>query len=402
MFDNVPTAPPDAILGLTEAFRRDPNPAKINLGAGVYKDESGTTPVLAAVKEAERRLLAEETSKNYLPITGSAEYGAAVRRLLLGERWDAGSPGRAFTAHAPGGTGALRLAADYLAEHHGRPRVWMSRPTWPNHPQVFAAAGLPTVEYPYFDRATNGLDFDGMLAALSQVAAGEVVLLHGVCHNPSGVDPSAGQWQQLAALLAERRALPLVDIAYQGFAEGVEEDAGAVRELAAALPELMIASSYSKNFGLYNERVGALTVIAADAAAAAAVLSQIKRAARALYSSPPSHGGAVVTRVLGDPELERSWRDEVAGMRRRIRRMRSLFAAELEQRGIRLAPEGNGFVSRQNGMFSFSRLSGDEVERLRDEHAVYMAASGRISVAGLTEENLPRFCDAIAAVRRSR
>lgn len=392
MFENVEVAPADPILGLTEAFNKDPNPQKINLGVGIYKDAQGKTPVLASVKEAERRLLEQENTKNYLPIEGDAAYASAVQTLLFGGGLGHGA---AATAQCPGGTGALRVVADYLKANHPGARVWLSDPTWPNHPSIFQAAGVATSVYPYFDPKTNGLAFDRMVDTLKGAAAGDVVLLHGCCHNPTGVDPTPEQWQVLARLLAERKLLPLVDFAYQGFAEGLDEDAAGLRKLVQQTGELLVCSSFSKNFGLYNERVGALTVLARSADAAAAVLSQIKVCIRRAYSNPPAHGGKIVATVLGDPALRKQWEGEVVEMRDRINRMRRLFVDTLEAKG---AQRDFSFIAAQKGMFSFSGLTKEQVERLRREHGVYIVGSGRISVAGMTEENMPRLCEAIVKV----
>lgn len=398
MFENVEMAPPDAILGLTEAFRSDPNPAKINLGAGVYKDETGATPVLAAVKLAEHRLLERETTKNYLPIEGTREYGRLIEELLFGPDHDALAAGRTATAHTPGGTGALRVAGDYLKAMHLETEVWVSDPTWVNHHQIFGAVGLPVTAYPYYDPATHGLAFGPMLQALSQVPAGAAVILHGICHNPSGVDPTPEQWETVARTLAERGALPLVDLAYLGFAEGLAWDAEPIRTLARHNPELMIAVSFSKTMGLYRERVGALIVVTAGPQTTAAVLSQLKRVIRANYSSPPAHGGAIAAEVMGDPELRPLWEEELGAMRRRITTMRSRLAAELDARGVSLGPDGNGFITRQNGIFSFTGLSRQQVDELRDRFSIYLVGSGRINVAALTEDNLGRLCDALSEV----
>ncbi len=398
MFESVPVAPPDAIFGLIEAFRHDPNPDKINLSAGVYKDEHGETPVFAAVKEAERRILEGEATKSYLPIDGLAEYAADVQRLLFGEGHEILRDARAVTAQAPGGTGALRVAGDFLKALDAGKTIYASDPTWPNHPQIFDAVGLAFEPYPYFDAESNALAFERMLVGLKKARSGDVVLLHGCCHNPSGVDPGAEQWSEIGDVLAERQALPLVDFAYQGFADGLEEDAVGLRTLCRKVPELVICSSYSKNFGLYNERIGALTVVAESAGAARAVLSQVKQTIRANYSNPPAHGALVVATILADPELRRTWGEELAGMRARIRGVRRLLAAGLDERGVQLSASGNGFIVAQNGMFSFSRLDKAQVAALRESFSIYAVGSGRINVAGITEGNLDRICDAVAAV----
>lgn len=398
MFDSLTPAPPDAILGLTEAFKKDPNPRKVNLGVGVYKDAGGATPVLQSVKEAERRLLDGEKTKSYLPIDGSPEYNAASQRLVFGENHEIVTSGRAATVQAPGGTGALRVAADFVNQITPGATVWISDPTWPNHPSVFESAGLKVATYPYFDAATNGVNFDGMLATLRTIPAGDVLLLHGCCHNPTGVDLSPAQWQAVGQVAAERGILPLLDFAYQGFAEGLEEDAAGVRTIAAHCPEMFVANSYSKNFGLYNERVGALTVVARNADAAEIALSHIKRCVRANYSNPPAHGGEAVRLILGDPFLRSRWEAEVAAMRERINTMRTLFVETLNEKGV---TRDFSFIARQRGMFSFSGLNPAQVKALREQHGVYIVGSGRISVAGMTEGNMDYLCEAIADVLKS-
>ncbi len=395
MFEQFTPAPPDAILGLTEAFKKDPNPKKVNLGVGIYKDAQGRTPILASVKRAEERILQEENTKNYLSIDGSPEYGAAVQELLFGADHEIIRSSRSITAQAPGGTGALRVAADFIATMFPGARVWLSDPTWPNHPSVFKAAGLTTAVYPYFDAAHNGVAFAAMLDAIKQIPAGDVVLLHGCCHNPTGADLTLAQWQQVAAVVAERKLLPLVDFAYQGFGDGLDDDAAGLRTLCTQVDELLIASSFSKNFGLYNERVGALTLVARNADAAEKALGHIKIAIRANYSNPPAHGAAVVTTVLRDPALRAQWEAEVTEMRERINTMRHLFVETLNEKGV---TRDFSFIAHQRGMFSFSGLTPDHVKALREKHGVYIVGSGRISVAGMTEGNMDYLCTAIADV----
>lgn len=395
MFEQIVAAPPDAILGLTEAFKKDPNPKKINLGVGVYKDAGGKTPVLNSVKKAEAKILAGEDTKSYLPIDGGAAYAAATQQLLFGEDHDVLANGCAVTAQTPGGTGALRVAADFIAATMPGATVWLSDPTWPNHPSVFAAAGLKTATYPYFDKASNGVAFDAMLAAINTMPAGDVLLLHGCCHNPTGVDLTPDQWVQVRDAIAARGLLPLLDFAYQGFADGLREDAVGLLTLAQPGTELLVASSFSKNFGLYNERIGALTLVAGNADAAEAALSHIKRVVRANYSNPPAHGGAIVATILNDPELRAEWEAEVADMRDRINTMRHLFVETLNEKGV---DRDFSFIARQRGMFSFSGLNPDQVKALRERHAVYIVGSGRISVAGMTEGNMDYLCTAIADV----
>ena len=399
MFENIPLAPPDAIFGLNEAMKSDNRPEKISLGAGVYKDETGKTPILQVVKEAEKRLLEQESSKSYLPIDGLPAYDDAVRALVLGDDHPAIADDRALTAQTPGGTGALRVLAETAASFEQPPRVWMSEPTWANHGPVFAAGGLEKKGYPYYDAATHGLDFEAMTSALEQgVQAGDFVLLHGCCHNPTGVDPKPEQWRRLGELLQGKSAVPIIDFAYQGFVAGVDEDAVPIRELATKLDEMIVCSSFSKNLGLYAERVGAVTLIAEDAGQAKAVMSQLKRTIRTIYSNPPTHGGSVAATVLGDDELRLRWREELRAMRERIHAMRHLLASSLSGKGVQLSAEGNDFITEQNGMFSFSGLDREQVLRLRDEHAVYMVDSGRLNVAGITRSNIERLTDAIAAV----
>jgi aspartate aminotransferase len=395
MFEKLDMAPPDPILGLTAAFKKDPSPRKINLGVGVYKDSRGNTPVFASVKEAERRILSGEKSKNYLPIEGSPEYGLAVQRLLFGPEHEILASGRAVTVQTPGGTGGLRVAGDLIHRHFPAARIWISDPTWANHPKVFQASGMEVRTYPYFDAATNRLAFDQMLAALEQIPAGDVLLLHGCCHNPTGVDPTPQQWSRIADLVVRRGLLPLVDFAYQGLGDGLREDATGLLALCRPGVELLVVSSFSKNFGLYNERVGALTLATADPDAAARALSHLQIAIRINYSNPPAHGAAIVTEILGDPELRRQWEAEVAEMRDRINGMRRLFVETLKAKGVQ---RDFSFIGQQRGMFSFSGLNPQQVQRLREQDAIYLVGSGRINVAGMTADNMEALCTAIASV----
>lgn len=395
MFDTLTMAPQDPILGLTEAFKNDPNPAKINLSVGVYKDAEGNTPVFRSVKRAEERILSVETSKNYLSIQGTQEYAAVVQELLFGTDHEALAGKRVRTAHTPGGTGALRVAGDFIKAVVPQVRVWLSQPTWPNHPSVFRAAGLAVETYPYFDPTTNELVFDQMLATLREIPAGDVVVLHGCCHNPTGIDLSLEQWSRVADVVEERGLLPIVDFAYQGLAEGLRADAAGITTLCRPGVTVLIASSFSKNFGLYNERVGALTIVAASAPAADAVLSHVKQCIRANYSNPPAHGAAIVTTVLNDAVLRAMWEDEVTAMRSRIAAMRRLFVETLTAMGV---TRDFSFITRQRGMFSFSGLTPEQVQRLREHYSIYIVNSGRINVAGMTEANMRPLCEAIAAV----
>jgi aromatic-amino-acid transaminase len=383
------------VLGLTDEFKNDTRPEKINLGVGIYKDESGNTPVLATVKKAEAILLEKETTKSYLGIPGTAEYGLAVQQLLFGANATIISDKRAQTAQAPGGTGALRVAAEFIKRQLGDVKVWISNPTWANHIGVFAAAGLETASYSYYNAETKDIDFDAALADLANANEGDIVLLHGCCHNPTGIDPVEAQWHQLAALCVEKKLLPMFDFAYQGFAVGVEEDAQGLRIFAEQCSELLVASSFSKNFGLYNERVGAFTLVGTTAEQAATAFSQVKSIARVIYSNPPAHGAAIVTQILNDEALRNEWEQEVADMRDRIQEMRTLFVQTLKDCGV---DADFSFIERQNGMFSFSGLNKDQVNRLKEEFGIYIVGSGRISVAGMTKNNMLPLCKGIAAV----
>jgi aspartate/tyrosine/aromatic aminotransferase len=395
MFDTIEMAPPDSILGITDAFNKDANPRKINLSVGVYKDASGKTPVLATVKEAERRLLAEEATKSYKPIDGDPVYGSLVRDMLFGKEHAIVTGNRSATSHTPGGTGALRVAGDFIRKVKPGATVWLSDPTWANHAAIFNAASLPTKTYAYFDAALNGVNIDKVIEALKQIPAGDVVLLHGCCHNPTGADPSTAQWSAIGKLLAERGVLPLVDFAYQGFADGLKEDAAGLLALTESCKELLICSSFSKNFGLYNERVGALTVVAGSADAVACAQSQIKVCIRANYSNPPSHGASIVRAILSDPTLAKQWDAELKDMRDRINGMRHLFVKTLAEKGVK---QDMSFIIKQRGMFSFSGLTKEQVDRLKKEYAIYIVGSGRINVAGMTESNMDPLCQAIATV----
>ncbi|MDO4696883.1 MAG: amino acid aminotransferase [Neisseria sp.] len=394
-FEHIQAAPADPILGLGEAFKADSRAEKVNLGIGVYKDAQGQTPIVRAVKEAEKRLLANENSKNYLTIDGIAEYNAQTQILLFGEKHEIISSKRAKTAQSLGGTGALRIAAEFIKRHTHAQNVWISAPTWPNHNAIFNAVGMNICDYRYYDKNTHGLDWDGLIEDLGRAEKGDVVLLHGCCHNPTGIDPTPEQWETLAKMSAEKGWLPLFDFAYQGFANGLDEDACGLRAFAKLNKELLIASSYSKNFGLYNERVGAFTIVAADEAGAERVFSQVKSIIRTIYSNPASHGGATVALVLKDADLKAQWIAELDEMRGRIKEMRQQFVDLLKEFG---AEKDFGFIVKQNGMFSFSGLTPEQVDRLKDEFAIYAVRSGRINVAGITADNIRYLCESIVKV----
>jgi aspartate/tyrosine/aromatic aminotransferase len=397
MWKSVAAAPADAILGLTEAFRNDPRSEKINLGVGVYKDDSGATPILDCVKRAEQALLDSEQSKNYLPITGDPLYGRCVQELLFGEDGEVVNSGRAVTAHSPGGTGALRIGAELLKRFQPDAAVWISTPTWANHRGIFGAAGFELEEYPYYDFGTSSLEFEKMLAVLEQVPAGDIVLLHACCHNPSGVDLDQSQWQKVAECSKRRGWIPFVDFAYQGFGTGVEEDRASVMEFAGTGSDFFIASSFSKNFGLYNERTGAITVVCPNREEADIAMSHLKTTVRVCYSNPPAHGGLIVRTALSDPALKEAWLAELKAMCNRIKEMRTALVDGLEKRGI---AQDFSSIRRQNGMFSFSGLSDDVVNWLRENKAIYIVGGGRINVAGLTTSNIDYICDSIAEALR--
>lgn len=395
MLESIAAAPPDPILGLTDAFQQDPRPHKINLTIGVFRDESGQTPVLKCVKQAEERLLRDENTKGYLGIDGMAEYRRLACELTLAELVPAE---RVAVFQTPGGTGALRVAADFLAKNLPRTRVWCSTPTWPNHTSIFETAGLETVSYPYLGDDRKSLDLSAMLAALqNQGRAGDVVCLHACCHNPSGIDPTAEQWAEIADLTRNRGMLPLVDFAYHGFGDGLEEDRVGINQLLQAHEELLICSSYSKNFGLYSERVGALLAVCPASESVARLASNIKQSVRSNYSNPPRHGGAIVATILGDPQLKQAWQVELAEMRGRIHSIRKQFvdAMAATNCGVDFS-----FLLGQRGMFSFSGLTPMQVDWLRSEKGIYIVGSGRINVAGMTPSNIGILSTAIAEALR--
>ena len=388
-------APPDPILGLAETFRNDTREGKINLSSGVFVDASGRTPVLGTVIEAERSLAAAAGTKLYRPIDGEQAYRDLVRDLVLGADHEAVTAGRALATQTPGGTGGLRVAADLLRQTGSGETLWMSEPTWPNHPQLFAAAGFRVRTYPYTDATGRRIDEAAMLDALGQASPGDIVLLHGACHNPTGVDPSPALWQQIGDVVEERRLLPLVDLAYQGFGDGLREDAAGLMELVRPGAELIVSTSFSKTFSLYSERVGAMLVISRSAGDAAAVQSHVKIAIRVNYSNPPAHGADIVCTILADPELRLRWEQELAGMRNRIKDNRRALVSALEARAI---PGDWGGIATQRGMFALLGLTLPQVARLKDERGVYVVGKGRINVAGFTSANLDPFADALAAV----
>ena len=397
LFATVELVPGDPILGLTEAYNADTRPGKVNLGVGIYYDEQGCIPLLDSVRKVEQALAAEAKPRGYLPIDGLPAYTLATQKLLFGAHSELLEAGRVATSQTVGGSGALRIGADFLKRALPNARIAISNPSWENHRVVFSTAGFEVSDYTYFDPATHGLDFPGMLADLSALEPGTVVLLHACCHNPTGADLSVEQWKQVVALVKERNLLPFIDIAYQGFDQGTEADAIAIRLFAeSGIPAFVVASSYSKSFSLYGERVGALSIVAADREEAKRVQSQVKRTIRANYSSPSTHGGALVAGVLGSNELRAEWEQELGGMRSRIH---SLRAALVEKLAVLGAPEF-GFIQQQAGMFSYSGLSKAQVDRLREEYAIYAIGTGRICVAALSQNNLDKVAEAVYAVSR--
>jgi len=395
IFSAIDMAPRDPILGITEAFNADTNPEKINLGVGVYYDDNGKVPLLACVRKAEEVLMEQQAPRTYLPIEGLAAYDKAVQELVFG----AGSPiiqdKRAVTVQAIGGTGALKIGADFLQRFSPDSAVYISDPSWENHRALFESAGFTVNNYRYYDAATRGVDFAGMLADLKAMPKGAIVLLHACCHNPTGADLTSAQWDQVVEAVRAGELTPFLDMAYQGFGSGIAEDGAVVGKFAAAGGPLLISNSFSKSFSLYGERVGALSVVGASAEEAARLLSQLKRVVRTNYSNPPVHGGKVVATALTTPELRQLWEDELAGMRVRIKEMRNTFVAKLKEK----APAHDfEFVREQVGMFSYSGLTKAQVERLRTEHSIYAVDTGRICVAALNSKNIDRVIDAIAKV----
>jgi aromatic-amino-acid transaminase len=391
----VEMAPRDPILGVSEAFHADPNPNKVNLGVGVYYDDNGKVPLLECVRRAEHAVTERGAPHVYLPIDGIAAYDRAVQKLLFGADSELLRAGRAVTVQALGGTGALKIGADFLRRFAPGAQVWISDPSWENHRALFENAGFNVNVYPYYKATTRGLDFAGMIGALDGVPPGAIVVLHACCHNPTGIDPSPEQWGRILEVVRSRGHVPYLDIAYQGFGESVDADGSVVRRFAATPGPLFVASSFSKSFSLYGERVGALSIVAADRDEAARVLSQVKRVIRGNYSSPPTFGGQVVATILDSPELCSLWDNELGTMRERIQAIRRALVDRLARHtpGVDF-----GFILEQRGMFSYSGLTREQVGRLRSEFAVYAIDSGRICVAALNDRNIDYVADAIAIV----
>jgi aspartate/tyrosine/aromatic aminotransferase len=391
LFESLQAAPPDAILGLITEHKNDPRPEKIDLGVGVFRTAEGETPVLDVVKQAEQRIIDTQDSKAYIGTAGDPRFNAVMQALTFGDKVDAD---RLATIQAPGGSGSLRVAASLILRARPNATVWVSDPTWGNHIPLLGGAGLKLEPYAYYDTDTHALRIDAMLEALAELPRGDLVLLHACCHNPSGMDPTEDEWRAIADVIVERDLVPFVDMAYQGFAQSLNDDAFIVRHLAERVPEMLVANSCSKNFGLYRDRVGSLSFLAADQTSRDIVYSQVNSIVRTIYSVPPDHGAVVVATILNDAELKAAWRVELAEMRGRLREMRVLLNEALKEK----APDHDfSHLVRARGMFCFLGISQDQVNRLKKDYGVYMVGSSRINTAGITAHNVEYLADAIAA-----
>ena len=395
MFDKLKPLPADAIIGIMAMFRTDQSEKKVDLSVGVYQDDTGHTPILGCVKRAEEEVLAREDTKAYVAIAGNPAFNRGMEQLLFGETHPALRGGRVATVQAPGGSGALSVAGHLISRAKPNARVFLSDPSWPNHLPLLRLAGLHLEQYPYYDYHDHRVDFDAMVSAVEAMNSGDIILIHGCCHNPCGADLTVQQWQSLADVCARQGVVPYVDLAYQGLSEGLEEDAYGARLMAEKLPEAVIVASCSKNFGLYRERVGIACVVAADREQRDAVLSNLSSIARGLYSMPPDHGAAIVERVLHDPMLRKQWVGELDGMRNRLNGLRRLLVEKLRERNT---SRDFSFIATERGMFSFLGISKEQVVRLREEFHVYMVESSRINIAGINAANVDYVADAIAAV----
>ena len=393
MFETLKAMPPDSILTLIEGYQNDSRDNKIDLGVGVYRDQSGQTPILETVKKAEQYLVDQQSTKTYLGSHGNAEFNEVIQALTFGE--DARTNKRITTLQTPGGSGALRIAAGLITRVISGVAIWTSDPTWANHIPLLGSAGIKLKSYPYYDLDQNDLCFDSMLETLNNVPSGDIILLHGCCHNPSGMDLSKDQWHVVTDLIVERELLPFIDIAYQGFASDLEEDAYPVRLMFENVPEMIVASSCSKNFGLYRDRLGALSIVAKDSAASVVLRSQVLNIVRTLYSMPPDHGGAVVSYILNNTDLRHQWLIELNTMRKRLKKMRTLLGVALREE----APDYNfSHIERTNGMFCFLGITPLQVDQLKSEFGIYMVNSSRINIAGITEDNVEYLATSITAV----
>ncbi len=395
MFQSLKPLPPDAIIGIMAMHRQDPDPRKVDLSVGVYQDEAGNTPILECVRRAEHRVLEAQSTKSYVAIAGNAGFNESMEALLFGVDHPARRAGRISTVQTPGGSGGLSVAGHVISRAQPDARVWLSDPSWPNHLPLLRMSGLTLEQYPYYDYESHGVDFEAMTAALGGLGAGDVVLLHGCCHNPCGADLSEEQWLALTDLFEDRGIVPYLDLAYQGLARGLDEDAYGLRLMAERLDEVVAVASCSKNLGLYRERVGIASIVSRDADQAKAVLSNLGNVARGIYSMPPDHGAAIVNCVLNDEELGALWTEELGQMRNRLNDLRRLFVEKLEERN---SPRDFSFIANERGMFSFLGISREEVIRLREEYHVYMVESSRMNFAGINKSNVDYVSDAIVAV----
>ena len=399
LFSSVQLAPKDPIFGLTEAYNADQRPSKVNLGVGVYYTDEGKVPLLRAVLEAEKEVVAKEAPRAYIPIEGPNPYNSAVQNLLFGKDSALIQAGRVVTAECLGGTGALRVGGDFVKRLEPTAKAAISSPSWENHRGIFEAAGYEVLEYTYFDPKTRGVDFDGMVKSLESFPAKTLVILHACCHNPTGADLNKDQWQKIISICQQKQLIPFLDIAYQGFADGIEQDGAAVRMFADSGMSFFVSSSFSKSFSLYGERVGALSIVTQSKEESARVLSQLKRVIRTNYSNPPTHGAAIVATVLNSPKLRQMWEDELAQMRDRIKSMRQGLKEKLAAAGV---SQDFSFIEAQRGMFSYSGLTSDQVAKLQEQDGIYALSTGRICVAALNTKNIDRVAQAIARVLMSK
>lgn len=395
MFEKLELLAPDAIIGIMALFRQDRDPRKVDLSVGVYQDERGHTPIMDCVKQAEREIIDAQTTKTYVGIAGNPEFNRGIESLLFGPEHPALRDGRVATVQSPGGSGGLCVAAHLIHRAAPDTRVWLSDPSWPNHLPLLRLAGLKLELYPYYDHAKHVIDFDATMACFEKLGAGEVVLMHGCCHNPCGADLSVEQWRELADLCERRAVTPFIDLAYQGLSENLDADAHGVRLMAERLPEVIVVTSCSKNLGLYRERVGAVSIVSTRAERSKAVATNLANVARGIYSMPPDHGAAIVGRVLNDPALRARWVEELAAVRDRINGLRGLLVSKLKERG---APRDFSFIANERGMFSFLGITKEQVVRLREEFHVYMLESSRINLAGINNTNVDYVADSIVAV----
>ena len=398
IFAAVEMAPRDPILGLTEGFNADTRPLKVNLGVGVYCDDAGKIPLLAAVRNAEKTRIEAAPPRGYQPIDGLVAYNQAVQNLIFGEDSPLLAEGRVVTIEALGGTGALKVGADYLKRLQPTSKLYISDPSWENHRALFETAGFTVENYPYYDAKTRGVDFEAMKAFLGGLEPGSIIVLHACCHNPTGADLTPEQWAEVVGILGQHKLLPFLDMAYQGFADGIDADRQAVQQFSESGLQFFVSSSFSKSFSLYGERVGALSIVTAGKEESGRVLSQVKRLIRTNYSNPPIHGGAIVAAVLASPELRKLWEEELVGMRDRIRAMRTSLVEELKAKGV---TQDFSFVSRQRGMFSYTGLTPAQVERLKTDYGIYAVSTGRICLAALNSRNISYVADAISNVLKS-